>query len=340
MKKELLDEIRRMYEITYNDKVISENFINTLLNKTKDVIGKKVDVSSKADLVAPNVNDLYKTIESAIASGGLMQQKYGSMTYQKEVEALQIALILVGYPLPKYGVDGLFGPETASAVERFKRDRNIMNEGNVTNPIKNPVISASPEVLSNLLNTLKSKNVSSVQIAPYVDPVENTTGSRNFSELDLQTTEGFTKYAEICDAFISAYENPLQITGNMLATGAVKAYRTYGRYVPPELALSQLLLEGGINADVNSRPVRTRNPYNVGNVDSGANRRFSSVQNGIDAYYKLIASNYIGKGKTVKDLLTNFVNKRGQRYASDQNYENKLASIALKVDKIAKGFES
>jgi hypothetical protein len=182
--------------------------------------------------------------------------------------------------------------------------------------------------------------VSPVQIAPYVDPVENTTGSRQFSELDLRTNEGFQKYAEICDRFISAYENPLQITGNMLATGAVKAFRTYGRYVPPELALSQLLLEGGINSDVNSRPVRTRNPYNVGNVDSGRNRKFSSVQHGIDTYFKLIASNYIGRGKTVKDLLTNFVNKRGQRYATDQNYENKLASIAQKVDKIAKGLES
>ena len=339
MKKELLEEIRRMYEITYKDNVVSEQ-LDSLLNKTKDFIGKKLDVSSKADLVAPNVEDLYKTLESAISSGGLTQQKYGSMTYQKEVEALQIALTLTGYPLPKHGVDGLFGPETASAVERFKRDRNIMNEGNITNPIKNPVISASPEVLTTLLSTLKSKNISSVQIAPYVDPVDNTTGSRNFSELDLKTNEGFTKYAEICDAFISSYENPLQITGNMLATGALKAFNSYGRYVPPELALSQLLLEGGINSDVNSRPVRTRNPYNVGNVDSGSNRRFGSVQNGIDTYFKLIASNYIGRSKTIKDLLSNFVNKRGERYATDQNYENKLASIVQKVDKIAKGFEA
>jgi len=328
-----------MYEITYKDNIVSEQ-IDSLLNKTKDFIGKKIDVSSKADLINPNVNDLYKTLEVAISSGGLIQQKYGSMTYQKEVEAMQIALILTGYPLPRHGVDGLFGPETASAVERFKRDHNILNEGNITNPIKNPVISASPEVLTSLLNILKSKKVSSVQIAPYVDPVENTTGSRQFSQLDLTTNEGFQKYAEICNKFISTYENPLQITGNMLATGAAKAFRIYGRYVPPELALSQLLLEGGINSDINSRPVRTRNPYNVGNVDSGKNRRFNSVQHGIDTYFKLIASNYIGKGKTVKDLLKNFINKRGQRYASDQNYENKLATIVQKVDKIAKGLES
>ena len=340
MKKELLEEIRRIYEITYNDKVVSEDFLDNLLNKSKEVIGKKIDISSKADIVKPNVEDLYKTLENAIASGGLTQQKYGSMAYQKEVEALQIGLTLLGYALPRHGVDGLFGPETATAVERFKRDRNIMNEGNVTNPIKNPTISASPETISSILNSLKTKNISSVQIAPYVDPVDNTTGSRNFTELKIDTNEGFTKYAQICDAFISSYENPLQITGNMLATGALKAFRTYGRYVPPELALAQLLLEGGINSDITSRPVRTRNPYNVGNVDSGSNRRFSSVQNGIDAYYKLIAGNYIGKGKTIKDLLTNFVNKRGDRYASDVNYENKLSAIAQKVDNITKGITS
>lgn len=339
MKRDLLDEIRRIYEITYKDKIVSEQ-IDSLLDKTKDFIGKKIDVPGKADLVNPNVEDLYKTLETAISSGGLTQQKYGSMTYQKEVEAMQIALILTGYKLPRFGVDGLFGPETAAAVEKFKQDRHMMNEGNVTNPVTNPVISASPEVLTTLLSTLKAKNVSPIQIAPYVDPVDNTTGSKDFSVIDLRTNEGFQKYAEICDRFISSYDNPLQITGNMLATGAVKAFRTYGRYVPPELALSQLLLEGGINSDINSRPVRTRNPYNVGNVDSGRNRKFGSVQHGIDAYFKLIASNYIGKGRTVKDLLSNFVNKRGQRYASDQNYENKLASIIQKVDNIAKGLET
>jgi hypothetical protein len=41
------------------------------------------------------------------------------MTFQKEVETMQIGLVLLGYELPSHGIDGLFGPETASAVSKF-----------------------------------------------------------------------------------------------------------------------------------------------------------------------------------------------------------------------------
>ena len=44
------------------------------------------------------------------------------MTYQKSVESIQIGLLLLGYELPKFGVDGLFGPETANTIEKFKED--------------------------------------------------------------------------------------------------------------------------------------------------------------------------------------------------------------------------
>jgi hypothetical protein len=44
------------------------------------------------------------------------------MNFQKNVESMQIGLKLLGYELPRYGVDGLFGPETASAVSKFMND--------------------------------------------------------------------------------------------------------------------------------------------------------------------------------------------------------------------------
>jgi hypothetical protein len=334
MKKTLLQEIKRIQEITYKDIIVNEQ-LNSIFDNTK----KKIDISSKADFINPNVKDFYDTLQRSIDRGGLNQQQRGSMSYQKEVEALQIALTLLGYNLPKYGIDGLFGPETAAAVGIFKKDNNILNEETIQikgqkNPNYGP-ITATPETINLIVSQLKSKNITPEKIDPYIDPVENTTGSKGFTELDLTTNEGISKYAEICDEFISGYKNPLEITGNMLASGAVKAYKIFGRYVPPELALSQLLLEGGINSDPTSRPVRTRNPFNVGNVDSGANVNYDSVQVSIDVYYKLIASKYIGKGKTVQSLLTNFVNKSGNRYASSANYETHLASIIPKINKIA-----
>ena len=95
-------------------------------------------------------------------------------------------------------------------------------------------------------------------------------------------------------------------------------------------------MEGGIqNKNMDSRPIKTKNPFNVGNTDSGANVTNSQVQSGINTYYNLIAKNYLGKGKTAKDLLTNFVNQSGNRYASATNYEQSLNAVAAQAHRIA-----
>ena len=84
-----------------------------------------------------------------------------------------------------------------------------------------------------------------------------------------------------------------------------------------------------------SRPIRTRNPYNVGNVDNGMNVTRSDVQSGINAYYDLIAGTYLSGGKSPSELIQNFVNQRGERYASSNEYETNLGALAGQVSKIA-----
>ena len=131
MKKTLTEELQRIHEITYGKQVVNEGFIDKLLSKIglgDDKDGKKIDDPSKADLVTPDVADFFKTIEDASKSGGLSQQSGGNYEYQKDVESMQIGLIILGYELPKHGVDGLFGPETGSAVSEFKKDNSILNE--------------------------------------------------------------------------------------------------------------------------------------------------------------------------------------------------------------------
>jgi hypothetical protein len=187
-----------------------------------------------------------------------------------------------------------------------------------------------------MVNKLREKGVTSEQLKSYIDSVK-TGGGEQFTDLDLSTQEGFEAYTEICQRFIDAHgPNPLAITGKMMAIGAKQAYDRYQRFVPAELALAQLVIEGGIqNKDTNSRPIRTKNPFNVGNTDSGSNVSHDQVQSGINTYYNLIAKDYLGKGKTAKDLITNFVNKSGNRYASSTNYENALNSVASQAHKIA-----
>jgi len=49
--------------------------------------------------------------------------------YDEDVEYIQTSLQLLGNLLPKYGVDGLFGPETENAVKQFQKSVNLPETG-------------------------------------------------------------------------------------------------------------------------------------------------------------------------------------------------------------------
>lgn len=155
MKKTLKEELERIHTITYGQKVIEEGFLDRLFGKKDD--------PKKADVVSDDVSDFYKTLEKEIESNGLSQQEKGSYTFQKGVESMQIGLILLGYELPKYGVDGLFGPETASAVNKFKQDNDIeVGEDS-------PITVATSDMLTKLVENLKQKGVKSEDLKKYID---------------------------------------------------------------------------------------------------------------------------------------------------------------------------
>jgi len=134
MKKLLIEQLKRIHRLNYGNKVLEEGFLDNILGKNE----KKIDDPKKADLVSNDVKDFFSTLEKASSGGGISQQEKGSMTFQKEVESMQIGLVILGYELPKHGIDGLFGPETASAVTKFINDnlkKQEVNEVTLSSPI-------------------------------------------------------------------------------------------------------------------------------------------------------------------------------------------------------------
>ena len=126
-KRTLKEELERIHSITYGKKVLLEDDLITKLIQGGDPNAiKPIDDPTKADYVDNDVAKFLTDLRSIKQS--VSQQKFGSMQHQKEVETVQIGLVLLGYELPRFGIDGLFGPETAEAVRKYKEDNNIVSE--------------------------------------------------------------------------------------------------------------------------------------------------------------------------------------------------------------------
>ena len=480
-------------EQDYLDQILKggEDLINKGIDKVKelipgtDVVKKSTDDPKKADLVGNDVDKFLSTLDSINTT--VNQQARGTMRFQQDVESVQIALSLLGYSLPKYGVDGLFGPETAAAVNKYKKDKqivesfeqtkkefleelemvrlgdtnfsNVDNDNDSTkndkvnqalvddiqkaaesagvkavittaksghgelttsgkksrhgygvavdvsilngerckasgprnnctkfneagNALKDALVALgyrwnsesgndkavlwqtsmggnhynhlhisnkagasdaelekvvggatiTAKLADSLHSEVKAKNITSADLEKFIDPAIKSGGSVDFTDLDLSTTEGYEAYTKICDNYIDSRNGNSPIDGRMMADGARSAYERYHKYVPPELALAQATLEGGIDAKPGSRPVTTRNPFNVGNTET-KNRTFGSFQEGVDAYYTLIARNYLVGGKTAANLANDFRNGAGNSYASAENYEVGLRDLIKSIRK-------
>jgi len=239
--------------------------------------------------------------------------------YISDVEKIQIGLQFLGFSLPKWGVDGKYGPETEMATINFQESNGLIKNG-IFGPIElDTMISKMIE------KDFKDSDLESIQKQREV-PYDI------FTYLDLNDPEELEIYKEICDKFIEHRNPQAQVTGEMMANCA-RNYFSQG-YVPPELALAQLTLEGGLSKKPEAKPIRTKNPFNVGNTDSGKVNIRDSFEDGVCLYYDLMTRRYLTQDKKAEDLLQNFVNINGHRYASGQDYEDDLISLVNTIKNV------
>ena len=140
----------------------------------------------------------------------------------------------------------------------------------------------------------------------------------------------FQQYAEQADFYLKRdVFKGTPLTGQMLASGAQQAYLKTGVLVPVQLALAQGQIESGLGRK--GRNPKT-NPFNIGEYDNGTKIRFTDAQDGINAYFNTMATDYLSN-KDMNTLLKSFTNTEGNRYASDKDYENKISSQIKFIDK-------
>jgi hypothetical protein len=101
-------------------------------------------------------------------------------------------------------------------------------------------------------------------------------------------------------------------------------------------ALAQAEIESGFGTAGKAK--RTNSPWNVGAYDGRSaqvmNKKgfgYSHPDLSIEPYIVLVKTKYLGKTRTIHDLMKNYVTLGGKRYASDLAYERNLKSVYNKI---------
>src|SRR6056300_1562157 len=153
-------------------KMIQAEFVNKLKEKIAESKGINEEVE-KADLVDADSNELLDNIKNI--QGDIERSDSKNMRFKQDVESFQIGLSLLGYELPKHGVDGLFGPETEGALNEFKKDNELEENGIFDTDTRDI-----------MHDKLKSADIKDEDIEKY------TYASKEFSSLDGKITHRYS----------------------------------------------------------------------------------------------------------------------------------------------------
>ena len=118
-----------------------------------------------------------------------------------EVADVQKALIALGYPLPRHGVDGIRGPETSLAVEKFQKDNGLTVDGDpgpATVAKLNDVLKSKPDVAGKLIKSTSAD----VKAAPSASSIDTSA---------IQDPDFNKKLDKIADALGVSSKNLLAI---------------------------------------------------------------------------------------------------------------------------------
>lgn len=103
-------------------------------------------------------------------------------------------------------------------------------------------------------------------------------------------------------------------------------------------ALAQAEIESGLGTAGKGKTCK--NPWNVGAFDGRSvqvmkqkGHAYSHPDHSIEPYIVLVKTKYLGSKRTIHDLMKNYVNLNGHRYASGRGYEVKLKNVYQRICK-------
>jgi predicted chitinase len=118
-----------------NDK-ITDSLQNLISNKTEFSNVNDDDINKNLFDVEKGSNKIMSEFYNLLKSGKELKNLKGvesTIPVDRNVELIQTGLQFLGILLPKWGVDGKFGPETEKAVKEFQKKYGLSETGVMTN---------------------------------------------------------------------------------------------------------------------------------------------------------------------------------------------------------------
>jgi len=176
----------------------------------------------------------------------------------------------------------------------------------------------------------------------YVDPDgPNTDPCFGVVYVDEPTTqeyeEAITKYNDDRNALAVEVSNYIN---SIAPTSEIDPFKFIDLCSEYEIDLIFAMAQGQLESHYATRgtAARTKSVFNVGAYDGHSSDRqkrngfgYDDPNDSIEPYLQLLKNDYLVNNKTVQDLMNNYVNYLGMRYASNRKYESQMRSIYRRI---------
>jgi peptidoglycan hydrolase-like protein with peptidoglycan-binding domain/lysophospholipase L1-like esterase len=173
-------------------------------SEESEMIEKGLSVFGAENVTA---EEFLNSIESLLDGGEdllIEKQVEGGYSFDKRVQDIQTALVLLGYELPRYGIDGLFGPETEGAVLDFQTDNGMERADGIIDyetieQILNQLADYDEEEINDFLSTKLGRELN--KSYDFASDTEKVAADKLLRDLDSQLGNSNLSKALVANAY-------------------------------------------------------------------------------------------------------------------------------------------